>query len=83
MEIVEELFIAGKILSGCNSSFITLILMVDSPIMVTNFRLISLIGTRYKIIMKVMASRFVKVIDSIVRHEKLVFFKHLLQVVRF
>nr|KAJ0225541.1 hypothetical protein LSAT_V11C100042220 [Lactuca sativa] len=46
MEIVEELFIAGKILSGCNSSFITLILMVDSPIMVTNFRLISLIGAR-------------------------------------
>lgn len=56
--------------SRCYSSLITLIPKVDSPIVVIYLRRISLIGAHYKIIMKVLASRFAKVIDSIVSHEQ-------------
>lgn len=41
--VVKEFFDRFMIPSGCNSSFITLILKVYSPILVTDFRPISLL----------------------------------------
>lgn len=44
MNFVGEFFQKGKIHSGCNSSFITLIPKVASPLVVMDFQPISLIG---------------------------------------
>lgn len=59
----------------CNSSFITLIPKLDSPIIVTDYRPISLIGMQYKIIAKVLANRLAKVVDSVVNSEQSAFIK--------
>ncbi|GKE50488.1 putative RNA-directed DNA polymerase, eukaryota, reverse transcriptase zinc-binding domain protein, partial [Tanacetum coccineum] len=51
---------------GCNSSFISLIPKVDDPLVVSDFRPISLIGCQYKIIAKILANRLSKVVSSVV-----------------
>ncbi|GJU22466.1 hypothetical protein Tco_1155808 [Tanacetum coccineum] len=50
----------------CNSSFITLIPKVPNASMVKEFRPISLIGSLYKIIAKVLANRMVMVLNDLV-----------------
>nr|GEY38688.1 RNA-directed DNA polymerase, eukaryota [Tanacetum cinerariifolium] len=55
-----------EILKGGNSSFITLIPKVPNANMVTDFRPISLIGSLYKVITKVLVNRLVTVLDDIV-----------------
>ncbi|GJT34824.1 putative RNA-directed DNA polymerase, eukaryota, reverse transcriptase zinc-binding domain protein [Tanacetum coccineum] len=67
----------GKMPLGSNSSFITLIPKVSNPINVNDFRPISLIGTHYKIIAKVLANRLSKVVDNLISHEQLAFIKSL------
>nr|GEY57951.1 RNA-directed DNA polymerase, eukaryota, reverse transcriptase zinc-binding domain protein [Tanacetum cinerariifolium] len=47
----------GNIPKGCNSSFITLISKVKNPILVSDFRPISLLGAQYKIVAKILANR--------------------------
>nr|GFB72828.1 RNA-directed DNA polymerase, eukaryota, reverse transcriptase zinc-binding domain protein [Tanacetum cinerariifolium] len=59
-------FLHGEIPKGCNSSFITLIPKVPNANMVKDFRPISLIGSFYKVIAKVLANRLVTVLDDIV-----------------
>nr|GEV99269.1 putative RNA-directed DNA polymerase, eukaryota, reverse transcriptase zinc-binding domain protein [Tanacetum cinerariifolium] len=51
---------------GCNSSFVTLIPKVLDPKMVSDFRLISLIGSIYKVVTKILASRLSLVISSLI-----------------
>ncbi|GJQ98225.1 putative RNA-directed DNA polymerase, eukaryota, reverse transcriptase zinc-binding domain protein [Tanacetum coccineum] len=60
---------------GSNSSFITLIPKVSNPINVNDVRPISLIGTHYKIIAKVLANRLSKVVDKLISHEQSTFIK--------
>nr|GEY06324.1 RNA-directed DNA polymerase, eukaryota, reverse transcriptase zinc-binding domain protein [Tanacetum cinerariifolium] len=63
---VKWFFLHGEILKGGNSSFITLISKVPNANMVKDFRPISLSGSLYKVIAKVMANRLVTVLDDIV-----------------
>nr|GFA61424.1 RNA-directed DNA polymerase, eukaryota, reverse transcriptase zinc-binding domain protein [Tanacetum cinerariifolium] len=56
----------GDILNGCNSNFIALIPKILDANMVKDFRPISLIGSLYKIIAKILANRLVGVLGSIV-----------------
>ncbi|GKE07602.1 hypothetical protein Tco_1399620 [Tanacetum coccineum] len=53
---VKEFEASVNIHHGCNSSFITLVPKVYDPIVIGDFRPISLIGCQYKIIAKVIAN---------------------------
>ncbi|GJU97701.1 putative RNA-directed DNA polymerase, eukaryota, reverse transcriptase zinc-binding domain protein [Tanacetum coccineum] len=70
---VASFLASKKMPSGSNSSFITLIPKVANPVLINDFRPISLINTHYKIIAKVIANRLSKVIDKIVNHEQTAF----------
>ncbi|GKE53231.1 putative RNA-directed DNA polymerase, eukaryota, reverse transcriptase zinc-binding domain protein [Tanacetum coccineum] len=58
---------------GANSSFFTLIPKISNPISIKDFRPISLIGTHYKIIAKILANRLSKVVDKVVSKEQSAF----------
>ncbi|GJX45735.1 RNA-directed DNA polymerase, eukaryota [Tanacetum coccineum] len=60
----------GSLPQGINSSFFTLILKISNPISIKDFCPISLIGTHYKIIAKILANRLSKVIDKVVSKEQ-------------
>nr|GEY80022.1 RNA-directed DNA polymerase, eukaryota, reverse transcriptase zinc-binding domain protein [Tanacetum cinerariifolium] len=65
-EAVKYFFTNGDIPKGCNSSFIALILKILDANMVKDFRPISLIGSVYKIIAKILSNRLVGVLGDIV-----------------
>ncbi|GJW74963.1 RNA-directed DNA polymerase, eukaryota [Tanacetum coccineum] len=65
-EAVKYFFIHGDIPKGCNSSFIALIPKIPDANLVKDFRPISLIGSLYKIIAKILANRLVGVLGDIV-----------------
>ncbi|GJW72625.1 putative RNA-directed DNA polymerase [Tanacetum coccineum] len=65
----------GLIPRGCNSSFITLVLKVDDPLVVGDFRQISLIGCQYKIIAKILANRLSQVVSSVVSDVQMAYIK--------
>ncbi|GJZ25345.1 RNA-directed DNA polymerase, eukaryota [Tanacetum coccineum] len=62
---VRYFFLNTDIPKGCNSSFIALIPKIPNANLVKDFRPISLIGSLYKIIAKVLANRLVGVLDDI------------------
>ncbi|GJW03090.1 RNA-directed DNA polymerase, eukaryota [Tanacetum coccineum] len=63
---VMYFFSHGEIPKGCNSSFIALIPKIPGANVVKDFRPISLIGSLYKIIAKILANRLVDKLGSIV-----------------
>nr|GEU66210.1 RNA-directed DNA polymerase, eukaryota, reverse transcriptase zinc-binding domain protein [Tanacetum cinerariifolium] len=65
-EAVQQFFTNEEIPKGCNSSFIALILKIPDANLVKDFRPISLIGSMYKIIAKILANRLVGVLGDIV-----------------
>nr|KAJ0226250.1 hypothetical protein LSAT_V11C100012300 [Lactuca sativa] len=60
---------------GCNSSFITLIPKVENPLLVKDFRPISLIGMQFKIISKILAKRLAEVLPNVIGVEQSAFLK--------
>ncbi|GKB14610.1 RNA-directed DNA polymerase, eukaryota [Tanacetum coccineum] len=66
IDVVCYFFTNGFCLKGINSSFIALILKSQGATMVKDFRPISLIGSIYKIIAKLLANRLVTVLDDLV-----------------
>ncbi|GJW88814.1 RNA-directed DNA polymerase, eukaryota [Tanacetum coccineum] len=66
MEAVSYFFQHGSFLKGGNSSFIALIPKTQNANMVKDFRPISLIGSLYKIIAKILANCLVVVMGDIV-----------------
>ncbi|GJR49569.1 RNA-directed DNA polymerase, eukaryota [Tanacetum coccineum] len=72
---VKEFFRVGKIPKGVNSSFIALIPKIKEANMVKDFRPISLIGSFYKIIAKILANRLVTVLGDIVSDVQSAFVK--------
>ncbi|GJS85831.1 RNA-directed DNA polymerase, eukaryota, reverse transcriptase zinc-binding domain protein [Tanacetum coccineum] len=71
-DAVKYFFTYDNILKGCNSSFIALIPKTPDANMVKDFRPISLIGSLYKIIAKILANRLVGVLGDIVNEYFLV-----------
>ncbi|GJU23916.1 RNA-directed DNA polymerase, eukaryota [Tanacetum coccineum] len=65
-EAVKYFFIHNNFPIGCNSAFIALIPKIPDANMVKDFRPISLIGSIYKIIAKILANRIVGVLGDIV-----------------
>ncbi|GJT19195.1 RNA-directed DNA polymerase, eukaryota, reverse transcriptase zinc-binding domain protein [Tanacetum coccineum] len=65
-EAVSHFFTHADIPKGCNPSFIALIPKIPDANMVSDFRPISLIGSIYKIIAKILANRLVRVLRDIV-----------------
>nr|GEV24190.1 RNA-directed DNA polymerase, eukaryota [Tanacetum cinerariifolium] len=65
-DAVNHFFSCGDIPKGCNSSFIALIPKVPAANLVKDFRPISLIGSVYKIIAKILSDRLVGVLRDIV-----------------
>ncbi|GJV13897.1 RNA-directed DNA polymerase, eukaryota, partial [Tanacetum coccineum] len=65
-EAVHHFFVYGDIPKGYNASFITLIPKISAANMVNDFRPISLIGSIYKIIAKILANLLVGVLDELV-----------------
>ncbi|GJR64069.1 RNA-directed DNA polymerase, eukaryota [Tanacetum coccineum] len=63
---VECFFINGFLPRGCNASFIALIPKVSDAKFVSDFRRISLIGSVYKVITKILANRLTDVISDLV-----------------
>ncbi|GKB60561.1 RNA-directed DNA polymerase, eukaryota [Tanacetum coccineum] len=65
-EAVEQFFTNGTFSKGCNSSFIALIPKVMDAKLVSDFRPISLIGSIYKVVTKIIANRMALVISDII-----------------
>ncbi|GJW42238.1 RNA-directed DNA polymerase, eukaryota [Tanacetum coccineum] len=65
-EAVEHFFETDSFSNGCNSSFIALIPKVTDAKFVNDFRPISLIGSLYKVVTKVLANRLALVILDLV-----------------
>nr|GEY59785.1 nucleotide-binding alpha-beta plait domain-containing protein [Tanacetum cinerariifolium] len=65
-EAVDYFFMHGDMPNGCNSNFIALIPKILDANMVKEFHPISLIGSLYKIIAKILANRLVGVLDDLV-----------------
>ncbi|GJU00233.1 putative RNA-directed DNA polymerase [Tanacetum coccineum] len=72
---MKEFETSSLIPRWCNSSFITLIPKVEDPLVIHDYRPISLIGCQYKIIAKVLANRLALVISSVVGESQTVFIK--------
>jgi len=56
----------SSIPKGCNASFIALVPKVRNPLMLDQYRPISLVVVLYKIISKVLASRVKKVLPLVI-----------------
>nr|GEV11277.1 hypothetical protein [Tanacetum cinerariifolium] len=63
-EFVNSFFASGSMPQGANSYFFTLIPKISNQLSVKDFCPISLIGTHYKIIFKLLANRLSKVTDK-------------------
>ena len=66
MRFVSEFHRNGKLSKGINTTFIALIPKVDSPQKLDDFRPISLVGSLYKILAKLLANRLRMVIGSVI-----------------
>ncbi|MCI21173.1 cysteine-rich receptor-like protein kinase, partial [Trifolium medium] len=75
MRFIAEFHRNGKLSRGLNSTFIALIPKVDSPQRLNDFRPISLVGSLYKILVKVLANRLRLVIGSVISESQTAFVK--------
>jgi len=73
---VSEFHHNGKLVKGINSTFIVLIPKVDNPQRLNDFRPISLVGSMYKIMAKLLANRLRMVISSVVSETQSAFVKN-------
>ncbi|GAU46950.1 hypothetical protein TSUD_180540 [Trifolium subterraneum] len=75
MRFIADFHRNGKLTKGLNSTFIALIPKVDSPQRLNDFRPISLVGSLYKILAKVLANRLRLVIGSVISESQTAFVK--------
>ncbi|GAU47312.1 hypothetical protein TSUD_283800 [Trifolium subterraneum] len=75
MRFLNEFHRNGKLTKGINSTFIALIQKVDNPQQLNDFRPISLVGSIYKILAKVLANRLRQVVGSVVSEVQSAFVK--------
>ena len=75
MCFLHEFHRNGRLSKGINSTFIALIPKVDNPQCLNEFRPISLVGSMYKILAKVLPNRLRLVIGSVVSDSQSAFIK--------
>ncbi|GAU35959.1 hypothetical protein TSUD_207630 [Trifolium subterraneum] len=75
MHFISEFHRNGKLTKGLNSTSIALILKIDSPQQLNDFRPISLVDNLYKILAKVLANKLRLVIGSVISESQTVFVK--------
>jgi len=75
MRFLLEFHRNGRLTKGINNTFIALIPKVDSPQRLNDFRPISLVGSLYKILAKVLANRLRSVIGSVISDTQSAFIK--------
>jgi len=75
MRFLKEFHRNGKLTKGINNTFIALIHKVDNPQRLNDFRPISLVGSMYKILAKVLACRLCTVIGSVISDTQSAFIK--------
>jgi len=75
MRFLVEFHRNGRLTKGINSTFIALIPKVESPQRLNDFRPISLVGSMYKILAKVLANRLRSVIGSVISETQSAFVK--------
>ncbi|XP_024642258.1 uncharacterized protein [Medicago truncatula] len=76
MRFVSEFHRNGKLAKGINATFIVLIPKVDNPQRLNDFRLISLVGSMYKILAKFLVNRLRVVMSSVVAETQSAFVKN-------
>jgi hypothetical protein len=76
MRFVSEFHRNGKLAKGINTTFIVLIPKVDNPQRLNEFRPISLVGSMYKIIAKLLANRLRLVINSVISETQSAFIQN-------
>jgi hypothetical protein len=75
MRFLYEFHRNGRLTKGINSTFIALIPKVESPLRLNEFRPISLVGSLYKILAKILANRLRVVIGSVISESQTAFVK--------
>lgn len=70
MQFVHHFEKYGSFAKGCNSLFITLAPKVKDPMVLSDYRPISLIGCLYKIVANILALRLKKVIGGVIGEEQ-------------
>nr|GEV08814.1 RNA-directed DNA polymerase, eukaryota, reverse transcriptase zinc-binding domain protein [Tanacetum cinerariifolium] len=71
----DDFELSAHIPRGCNSSFITLVPKVYDPLVIGDFRPISLIGKQYKITAKILANCLSQVVSSVVSEVQMAYIK--------
>ncbi|GAU49412.1 hypothetical protein TSUD_374310 [Trifolium subterraneum] len=75
MRFMAEFHCNGRLSKGINSTFIALIPKVDSPHRLNDIRPISLVGSLYKILEKVLANRLRMVVRRVISESQTAFVK--------
>ncbi|GAU23660.1 hypothetical protein TSUD_304350 [Trifolium subterraneum] len=75
MRFIVEFHRNGRLTKGLNATFIALIPKIDSPQRLNDFRPISLVGSLYKIMAKVLANRLRLVLGSVISEAQTAFIK--------
>lgn len=75
MRHLYEFYVNGVLPRSCNSSFITLIPVVEDMQELDEFRSTSLIGCIYKIVAKILSSRSNKVLEWIIDRRPMAFIR--------
>ena len=75
MQFLGEFHRNGRLTKGINGTFIALIPKVESPQRLNDFRPISLVGSMYKILAKVLANRLRSIIGSVISDTQYAFVK--------
>ncbi|KAK3189658.1 hypothetical protein Dsin_029219 [Dipteronia sinensis] len=76
MSFLTEFHKNGEIVGELNNTFIALILKCKAPLHVKDFRPISLVGSLYKVLAKVLATRLQSVMNSVIGESQMAFVKH-------
>ncbi|KAK3230652.1 hypothetical protein Dsin_002533 [Dipteronia sinensis] len=76
LKFLNEFFKDGSIVKELNNTFIALIPKVSKPTTLKEFRPISLVGSMYKILAKILANRIKKVMNSVIGENQMAFIQN-------